>query len=87
MKIANASTSNVISYHRLIVFTALRVLRTSLVVAEEADKSRGTCPCNRLKRASPIWTSSAVIFLTVESDCVTGKDFLAIGQREKILSL
>lgn len=62
VKIANASTSNVISYHRLIVFTALRVLRTSLMLTEEADKSHGTCPCSCLKRESPIWTPSAVIF-------------------------
>lgn len=55
LRIANASTSNVISYHRLIIFTSLRVLRTSLVLTEEADKSHGTCPCNCLKREKTLF--------------------------------
>lgn len=67
VKIANASTSNMISYHRSITFTALRVLRTSLVLTEEADRSHGTCPCSHLERENPIQTSSPVIFLTTES--------------------
>lgn len=73
MKIANASTSNVISYHRLIVFTALRVLRTSLVLTEEADKSHGICPLYLLEEREPDLDFFSSDILTVESQLCHGQ--------------